>query len=1148
MRILNISFKNINSLEGEGRIYFDQGPIADSGVFAITGPNGSGKSSILDVITLGLYGETFRFDRPAAHVMTKQTHECFASVEFSLGDEKFRSSWEAKRDVTPGALPVPALPNMKLARINGQEEILAETPSQVRNRIAELTGMDFHRFSKSILLPQGDFAAFLNALDCERMDILEKIYGPDIYAVYRQQSERQLAQAQARMTQLHQDIAGLPLLGDDAIEAATHDLQDFKDQVAEFKLQQQQTKQQLATAQNIAQLELQQQQLRLKHQDLLIQISHYQQDLDKIASHQFALQFRTEIDLLDDKQAQMDKLQATLDDYRKELAMLQQQLGSDWDEGASSAEKKSLAEQKQAVDALKLSISELKLELPRQRELAQSIQQQLNDNQAALSEVDGWLLSHQRDASLVDDFPDIVRLRNLRNELVELKGKQKSHANWAKNTTAALKKNKTALETTQSDLAELTEQIDIDRKTLQDLADGRSLDELKELQQEQQSRVGDLQEMHSLASATAKLTDKGWLSWLGIKKQTDIPPNEIELQSQLDELTQEMSREQNIIKVLEQALRNEALIKKMSADRAKLIAGQPCYLCGSIEHPFVSKPPIYTDARKALLDQRGKIQGLKSRIEHAATQLKAAQKYGSQLSAKQQRLLQMHSQWTVLANRLNVMRDGMEIGNLSLQKQFLSEETEELNKLNDLIKQHAQLQRNLARMTAEVDDKKASLEKLGKTVEGLESAWNNRPAEFDEIEKQLTEHSAEETALIAKLESQLGTLGEKLPTRGKENPLFDRLTSRRQDYQVYQLRQQGLQKEMAALNEKLQDSQNRIATYQQQISDNLEALSQQERLSLHIAIIEKQKLIVDQEQHWRITQIETKAILQALTDRMAGSGFETVDELKDLVHLIEQENVIRQRLEDSNALLKDIERQRHELLLKLEEESVAADSRSIDDIQQELGQIENKIDIAGQEILTLGNKLDKQQQYREKIQSLRQEIDQQQQLFAAAEAEMTLINDDPSAFRQKIQSIMADQLLSQTNQILEKLSGRYYVRSGTSHLGLALEIEDTLQKNLRRLPQTLSGGESFVVSLALALALAEIANNGKAIHSLFLDEGFGSLDAESLYLAMSTLENLKTHGKTVGIISHVEGVKKRIKTQIELVKKPNGLSELKMVA
>ena len=88
MKILNIHFKNINSLEGESRIDFEQSPFSDTGVFAITGPNGSGKSSILDAITLGLYGETFRFDRPAGHVMTKHTAECFSEIEFSLDNDK----------------------------------------------------------------------------------------------------------------------------------------------------------------------------------------------------------------------------------------------------------------------------------------------------------------------------------------------------------------------------------------------------------------------------------------------------------------------------------------------------------------------------------------------------------------------------------------------------------------------------------------------------------------------------------------------------------------------------------------------------------------------------------------------------------------------------------------------------------------------------------------------------------------------------------------------------------------------------------------------------------------------------------------------------------------------------------------------------
>lgn len=1147
MRILNISFKNINSLEGEGRIYFDQGPIADSGVFAITGPNGSGKSSILDVITLGLYGETFRFDRPAAHVMTKQTNECFAQIEFALGDDKFRSNWSVKHG-TVGDMPLPAVPNMKLLRINGQEELLADTPNQVRVRIAELTGMDFHRFSKSIVLPQGDFAAFLNALDSERMDILEKISGTDLYDDYRRQFEQQFRQAQSRLSELQQDIGGLPLLDEKSLETAALDLQDFKDQVAEYKLEQQQIQQQLASVQNVAVLEQQQKQLQNKHQELLAEIARYRRDLERIADSQPALQFRTDIGLLDNKQAQVEQQQATLESYRKELGMLQRQLGSEAEMPLTPMPEKSLAEQKQAIDALKLSVSELKLELPRQRELAQSIRQQLSDDQAALSELDTWLHAHQDDASLIEDFPDVVRLRNLRNELLELGGKQKSHSKWLKNTSEALKKSQAALEETQTDLSDLAAQIEADQQTLQEISQGKSLDELKELQQEQQSRTNDLQEMYSLANATTKLTRKGLLGWLGIRRQLDMPPDVNDLQSQLDELTQEMAREQNIITVLEQALRNEALIKKMTADRAKLVEGQPCYLCGSIVHPYVLKPPVLTDAKKAMLDQRGKIHGLKSRIEYTSTQLKAAQKQGSQLSAKQQRLLQMHSQWITLANRLNVMRDGMDIDNLSLQKQVVTEELNDLNKLTALLKQYTQLQQNIAKMKADIDTKKASAEKLTKTVGELETAWNNRPPEFDETEKRYAERSAEQKNLLEKLEKQLRVLGEKLPARGKENRLFDRLNSRRQDYQVYLLRQQGMQKEIAALNEKLQICQNNIETYQQQITRNLEDLSQQERLSLHIAIIEKQKLIVDQEQQLRIAQIEHKTILQAIQGKLANTPFETIDNLKSLLQLIEQESQIREKLDGDQGQLAQTDQQLQELSAQLEIAVAAASKLSIDEIQQAQLDIGNKIEIAEQEIQTLQNKLAKQQQYLDRLQRLQTQADEQQRLFTEAEAEIKSIDDDPLGFKRRIQQLLVDKLLSHTNRILEKLSGRYYVRSGHSNLGLALEIEDTLQKSVRRLPQTLSGGESFVVSLGLALALAEIANNGKAIHSLFLDEGFGNLDAESLYLAMSTLENLKTHGKTVGIISHVDGVRKRIKTQIELVKKPNGFSELKMVA
>ncbi|NOS73885.1 MAG: AAA family ATPase, partial [Methyloglobulus sp.] len=211
MRILNLYFKNINSLEGENRIDFEQAPFTDTGVFAITGPNGSGKSSILDAITLALYGETFRFDKPAQHIITQHTSESFSQIEFAFGADKYRSSWHVKRaENNPGADLLPS--EMQLIRLNNGEEAVANTPQQVCDSMVEITGMNFRSFTRSILLAQGDFTAFLNALDNERMAILEKIISTDIYADYKKVATDKLGEAQKKLTYLQQDLAAVPLI------------------------------------------------------------------------------------------------------------------------------------------------------------------------------------------------------------------------------------------------------------------------------------------------------------------------------------------------------------------------------------------------------------------------------------------------------------------------------------------------------------------------------------------------------------------------------------------------------------------------------------------------------------------------------------------------------------------------------------------------------------------------------------------------------------------------------------------------------------------------------------------------------------------------------------------------------------------------
>ncbi|MBS3965131.1 MAG: AAA family ATPase [Methylomonas sp.] len=1146
MRILNIVFKNINSLEGEGRVHFDRGPIADSGVFAITGPNGAGKTSILDVITLGLYGETFRFAKPAGHVMTKQTRDSMAQVEFALGSgQRFRSSWHVVRNDDSNQSFIQ--PQMTLIRLGEPEAIIADTPAQVRSRITELTGMDFHKFSKSIVLPQGDFAAFLNALDSERMDILEKIGGADLYIQHKHQAESALTQARNDLAQTQTELDSIVLLDPAALDAAADDLLDFSDQVEDFKSQQTELETLLANHARAQQLQQQQQQQSEQRRQLLLQIADHQRELQRITDYASALEFQPALATFDQQQQDLKRLENTLASYQRELNRLQVRLGDDGIETVQPG--LSLASQKAALDALSLKISELKLELPRAEDTVTALQQQITDNEQALAEEDSWLLSHAGDASLVSDFPDVARLRNLRAELAELTGKQKTHANWVKNLQSALKKNRDALAEAQNTVTSLTVQIERDSATWATLAQGQSLEELKDLQNDQQLRVNDLKQLHAIATTIDKLAPKRWFGWLGRKSPLDDLPDTAALESQLAGLRDEMSREENIAAILQRAVRNDVLINKLAPERSKLVDGEPCFLCGAPHHPYTVKPPVATDAKRALVDQRGKIQTLKSRINDETAQLAAARKRSGQQTAKAQYLQQAQSQWTLLANRLNVMSRDMNIDNLALQKHLLTTETQELEKLSALLNELTQLQNRIDQSQRDIPEKHKQIDTLTAKIAELQATWDSRPADVLDVERRFDACKTELATLSAKLEKQLAAVAEKLPGKGKENPLFDRLSARRQDYLVHQLRQKNITDENQALREKLNQAHSLIARQQKDLVSHMEDLSNQQRVSLQIAVIEKQKLIADAETGLKQAQAEWATSADTLTAKLAASPILNIDTLRELLTLLAREADIKDAYSRERQQFETLERQLTERDEQLASDAVRdALALDISDIQRQLHGIRQQRDIAEQEISRLQTNLDKQGRLRKRFDELQQSLAERAQHLAEKAAEMASINGDPVAFHRKIQQIMIDNLLAHSNRILETLSGRYFVRSAASEHGLALDIEDARQNNVRRLPQTLSGGESFVVSLALALALAEIANHGQAIDSLFLDEGFGNLDAEALYLAMTTLENLKTHGKTVGVISHVDAVKNRIKTQIELVKKANGLSEIRLVA
>ena len=148
-------------------------------------------------------------------------------------------------------------------------------------------------------------------------------------------------------------------------------------------------------------------------------------------------------------------------------------------------------------------------------------------------------------------------------------------------------------------------------------------------------------------------------------------------------------------------------------------------------------------------------------------------------------------------------------------------------------------------------------------------------------------------------------------------------------------------------------------------------------------------------------------------------------------------------------------------------------------------------------------------------------------------------------FRKFAQGLTLDHLLLLANRHLARLHGRYLLRRKLSG-ELELDIVDGWQGDVARDTRTLSGGESFLVSLALALSLSDLVSNKTSIDSLFLDEGFGTLDGDTLDIALNALDTLNATGKMIGIISHVESLKERIPAQIR-VEKGGGVGHSRLV-
>ncbi len=1218
MRILNVRFQNLNSLAGLWSIDFTHPAYTSDGIFAITGPTGAGKTTILDAICLALYGRTPRLNRVTKstnELMSRLTGACMAEVCFETQAGRYRCQWSQHRarNKANGELQ---MPRHELSHAD-TGEIIESRLREVVEKIELLTGMDYERFTRSMLLAQGGFAAFLQAPSNERAPILEQITGTEIYSRISIKVHERRTEEARKLEKLKESAAGIKLLADEARQELQSDLEN--------KLA---LEPRLAEQRDIAQKSM----LWLKD------ITRQEQDLKVLTEKNTRLEqrvksFKPELEKLDKarRARELDgdyiKITGKRDDQKRELGELASNLERlpATEEGLknilysrNSAQDLLAAaqlRQKQGLLVIK-SVRELDITIEHKNNQVKAWEQDIahsekvyNDTQnrildvdillgqyrEKLDEIQQYLDNNQVDANLIENLAAIKQIFNTLKDMdiqsSEAQTKSARAAGLMDVSETALTELESGYNAIVIQAREAADRHESKLQAVKTLLAGREvedwrteLDSLKErkyladkLQQSQQIII----ETGKSLAETAAQRDRLLAEQSGLQGNIRLGDNQ---QQQLENEISHLEIELDLLK----------RIQSLEDQRADLEDGKPCPLCGSIHHPYArGNLPRANETESSLNNARNELKILANNLSDLRVKQAESAKDLQQLDGHEADLNAIFAQAS--STRADFLQQLNIAGLDDVLPDLIAREAE---KIQAQIVRYSQLINQVEQKSKEAQESRYELEQLNKSRADAEKKRDQcrHDLEMAQNEYAMTEKQAaslkrqygqtRNQALL--LAEPFGTGIDDLTVTNLDSCL-DRLTGRRDKWQAKQAEKEDQRKLINAnefelakmqtlqhkLNEELQikgrdleagrEEFNKLAGERQNRFGDKNPDEEEKRLSDDVQAAEKELEMANDklrnaEQELKNLKGKIEAITSS-TQTRAGD----LEQMEQgwLVRLTRAEFIHEADYRDScldepeytklqNAA-EGLKNEQLETSALIQDKTITLNkeraknvtARPYDELEKEFTSCEAAIGTIRQEIGAVKQRLTEDEKARHSQKEIMETIDLQTRELSRWNILHDLIGSaDGKKYRNFAQGLTFQTMIAYANQQLAKMSDRYLLATDNSEL-LGLNVIDNYQAGEIRSTKNLSGGESFIVSLALALGLSRMASYNVRIDSFFLDEGFGSLDEYALDTALETLAGLHQDGKLIGVISHVPALKERISTQIQVIPQTGGRSIIK---